>query len=156
MASYQKHGFSLSTAQVKKLSKGDKIRIKHESLHGPHPVYLTKTQHARMSKAHAAKKGMDLQMSGAQLRHHLKHGGSIFDTLKDWGKSALGYLAPIGQKIIQDKVLPRLAARAGPLLDQAIDSGLSRLGAGTRRKKQMKVLVSLTIFGVGLRAWQIP
>jgi hypothetical protein len=134
MSTFHKHGISVSQVQVRKLARGEKVRLKHESLHGPHAVYLTKTQHGRLSKAHAAKKGMDLQMSATQIRHHRKVGGSIFDTLKDWGSKAFDFIKPIAGKILTDTVAPRLATK----LNGLVDSGLTRLGAGARKRRPVR------------------
>lgn len=80
----------LSPTQVQKLMRGHNIRLTHANLmKASHPVHLTKRQHNKLMKHKKLGRGMMLQFSPKQVRHHLKHGGSIFSKIGNFFKKTL-------------------------------------------------------------------
>lgn len=98
MTEYIPKGINLTGLQAGKLAKGGTIQLKHEHLHGPHKVHLTKTQIKRIEKAHRDGHGMRLKMSESQLRHNKQKGAGFMDTLKKIGKIAVN--SDIGKSLI--------------------------------------------------------
>lgn len=84
MASYETVNLPLDERQVDRLSKGEAVRLKHSELSATEgvPVCLTKTQVARIAKAKAASKGVQIKLSQAQIAACCHHtvGGSVFST----------------------------------------------------------------------------
>ena len=132
MSSYQSHSFKLSPAQIKKLAKCDKIRIKYENLSGSYPVHLTQTQLKKVKKSMELKKGMDLQLTSKQVKHNVKHGGSIWSSIKDFGENTFNrVIKPVGQKLLEDRILPQLQKK----VEDVADKGLKKVGLGMKKKK---------------------
>ena len=82
MTSYESVTLPLDQRQIDRLSNGEAVRLKHSELSSAEgvPVCLTKTQVARIAKAKAAGKGVQIKLSQAQIaaccQHHV--GGSVF------------------------------------------------------------------------------
>lgn len=136
MSSYQSHSFKLSPAQVKKLAKCDKVRIKYENLNGSHPVSLTQTQLKKVKKSMELKKGMDLQLTPKQVKHNVKVGGSIWSdawsAMKSLGKDTFNrVIKPVGQKLLEERILPQLQKK----VEDVADKGLKKVGLGVKKKK---------------------
>jgi hypothetical protein len=125
---YHTHGISLSKPQIGKLSRGGAVRLKHSQLKGPHTVYLTSKQMNHLSKAHKGGHGAQISMSHDQLRHHAVNGGSIFDTLKRWGKKFLSAVAPYASDLALTA-----AHAAAPHLNDITNDISSRVSAGVTR-----------------------
>jgi hypothetical protein len=75
---YATDGVHLTHKNLATLCSGGAIVLGKKQMQGEHPVFLTKTQHARLLKHRAAGKECMLKMSRGQLRHHMKHGGGQF------------------------------------------------------------------------------
>ena len=87
--SYQPYHLQMPMEQIKKLSKGQTVRVDPKHHGGSAVAYLTKPQIAKLKKAHAGKKGANLRLSQAQIRHHKKVGGSFFGDLWSGIKSGV-------------------------------------------------------------------
>lgn len=97
------------------------VHLKHHHLHGPHRVFLTKSQHARLGKARdgGKKAGFILKLSNAQIKHHLKHGGGIWDSIKNAAKKVYEAAKPLVREHAH-KAVNALAEHARPRVDAAI------------------------------------
>lgn len=136
---YHKHGLTLSPLQIKSLASGKTVRLKHSNLVGPHQVHLTLTQLKKLKKAHEAKKGSDLKLSSAQLAHHRRVGGSIFDDIWSGLKSAGEFaynkiLKPVGTKVLEDVIVPRASAKASDIAS----SFLTKQGLGVKKPRKAR------------------
>lgn len=118
---YHQTSLDLSPSQLKKLKAGDKVRLKPTQLSGSHPVFLTTTQMKKVAKAKTEGKGMDLSLSGSQLKHHAMHGGSIWGDIGSFFKDA-------GSKVFNDVIKP-IATDVGLPLAKTLLTGLAQKGA---------------------------
>lgn len=119
MTGYQLYGLLLSPGQLKSLGKGKTIRVPHKNLEGPNRLHLTQRQVDRIKKRKRDKSGMNLSLSDTQIKHDIKHGGSLADLLKKLGplaKTAAKALAPIAINEAT-KAAKRKYPQAGPILD---------------------------------------
>jgi hypothetical protein len=101
----------LSKAQISKLLKGNRIRIKSGT---GHEISLSKEQHKKLTRAH--KKGMgytvqfdpyQIDMNYEQLRgkpNPKKMGEGIFDIAKSVGKSVAPVLIDLASKELKNKI----------------------------------------------------
>jgi len=160
MPEYHPHGLTLSRTQIANMARGRRVRLAHHQMVGPHRVYLRKDQLAKMTTRHNKGSGYIIQMDPDQLAYHAKHGGSIFDTLKNWGRKALSaaqqFISPVasqladsGMHFLQGEVVPRLQRKAVSMGDQLlshgidmVDRGLNRLGAGVKRRRRVPASAS--------------
>lgn len=148
--SYQASKLVLSQPQMHKLIKGGRIRItggrSGGSVRGGHavPVYLTKTQHGRLHKALRLGKGAQLQFSQAQARHHLRHGGGIWSSLKDLvsrgAKAAWSYIKPKaheaakkGLEYAKEKAREKAVEYSADLTRRAADYGSRAMQYGNQK-----------------------
>jgi len=76
-------------AQLKKLAKGESVRIDPKHHGGSEVAHLTKVQINKLHKALSNKKGVNLRLSNAQLAHHKKAGGNIFGDIFNGIKSGV-------------------------------------------------------------------
>lgn len=110
---------SLSQHQLMKLAKGGAIVMKPEHMAGgEHDLWLTSSQHTKMSKG----KGMRLHMSQAQIKHHLKHGSGVWSWIKDKVKAGAKAAWAIGRKHLGEAVkahAPNIADAATSLVGTA-------------------------------------
>lgn len=97
------------------------VLLKHRHLHGPHRVYLTKNQLSSLTKAReGGKKGsFILRLSHSQIKHHLKHGGGIWDSIKNAAAKVYDAAKPLIKKHAHQAV-NKLAEIAAPHVDAAI------------------------------------
>jgi hypothetical protein len=117
---YHSHGVTLSAAQVRSLSTGNAIRLKHAHLTGTTQLHLTQQQLNRLARAAGLHKGMTLRLSQAQLAYHRKNGSGLFDTIraqgarliKDHAADAISYLGQKGGQYAADKI-SQLGQRGG-------------------------------------------
>ena len=105
---YVLHRMTLTRDQVRKLASGQAIRVTHAHLHGKHPIHVTRSQMTKIAKHHQQGVGVQLRMSAAQVKHNLRMGGGLWDTIKSVGRTIAGvvekgasfinhpYAAPIG------------------------------------------------------------
>ena len=112
---YHKQNVHLSLGQLKRLSQGARVNLKHHQLDGPHTLFLTHTQKKRIAKAHELQTGTSIKMSLAQLKHHHAHGGNILSDLwnhiKSGATKAAGTLAEKGLERAGSKLLDNLEKR---------------------------------------------
>jgi len=132
---YHPHGIHVSLPQVRKLARGERVRLTHAKLSGPHKVYLSEPQLKKLHKAHSAGKGAEIHMSHDQIHHHRVHGGSIFDTLKSFGKVIAPKLIEIGTPIVKDLAQKGLEKGIN-LLSDKVRGKLA--GTGVRRGRKKK------------------
>jgi hypothetical protein len=120
MSSYHQHSFKLSPLQLRKLKAGNKIRLQNSALDGSNVLFLTATQMNKLNKAKKAGKGMELMLSGSQLSHNIKHGGSIwgdiFSKVKDGLSSAASFgfdniIKPTATKLLTERVAPAISKK---------------------------------------------
>jgi len=95
MVQYHKFEIDLSPAQVKKLAKGHRVRISKHSLGTGHLYYLTKVQYNRLKGRFIKGQGAELMMSAPQLKHNIKEGGNLLESLRELGTR----LKPHAQKL---------------------------------------------------------
>ena len=75
--------------QIRKLAKGETIRINPKNHGGAQVIHLTKTQLTKLMKALETNKGANIKLSAAQLNHHRKlgkTGGNIFSSIGNFFK----------------------------------------------------------------------
>ena len=148
----------LTLPQVKALSSGGSVRVPHNHLLGHHAVYLTKSQHEAMSKAHHLGKGVSLKMSQTQVHHNAKKGGNIFSTIYKGLKHFVGrpatrealvnliknpsQFAEVPKKVVGallrrgvNHVANRYAPGSGAYAESLADRGLKKFGMGARKKR---------------------
>ena len=119
--SYVKYGVKLSAGQKEKLAKALSnksaitIRLTKSDLTGHDELMLTRTQLKRIQKAMKNRTGVDLKISKTQIRHLVKHGGSLWSSLLTLGAKALPYAT-------------KAATKALPALATGALSGLASLG----------------------------
>jgi len=105
-------GMGLHEKHVSSLLQGKTVKLNHSHLTGEVPVYCNKTLLKKLEKAHSAGKGCCIKFSDKMIKHHVKHGGSIWsdmwEKLKSMGK--VGY-----SKVVQ------------PLMDTGLDMGTKYL-----------------------------
>lgn len=131
---YSKHGVHLSLNQIRKLARGEAVRLKHEHLTGPHYLYLTQKQLKHLHKAHSDGNGAQLHMSHEQLKHHAVHGGSILDSLKNFGSKFLDVAGNAAGKI-GSKVADKLVDQAAKSIE---DYATQKLFGKPKVKKTVK------------------
>lgn len=122
MVNYFPETMGLTPKSARSLVKGENTSIPHKHLMGEHKVFLKAGQIKKLH-AHRAggKKGvMLLKFSRAQVRHHLKHGGGLWDKLKEF---ATPYIKPL-----INKGLEKLAEVAKPHVGALIGSAAAKLG----------------------------
>lgn len=85
-------------------------------------LMLTKTQLKKMQKAMASGVGVDIKISKTQIRHVMKHGGSLFSTLVSPGIRLL--------PVVAKKVLPALATGAIGSLGGLVMDKITKRGRG--------------------------
>lgn len=118
---YHAHSLHLTKEQIRALSQGKAVRIKHAHLHGPHMLFLTKTQVARIHRAHHKGVGVHLTLSHSALRHNRLHGGAVKDFLKGLAASGAKALINLGADQAAQH-LPGLIRKGGDWLgDKASD-----------------------------------
>jgi len=95
-----------NTLSSKKLSKGSGVRISHDAklsqYGGGTAVMLTKIQHNRVMKNLAKGSGIVLRMSPQQIAHHVKYGGGVWDTIKNFAEKVIPVakaLYPVGKEV---------------------------------------------------------
>ena len=155
MTEYHQHSFGISDYQVKRLAKGEKIRIKVENMTGSVPVCLTTLQMKKVERHLKAGKGMDLQLSPKQIAQCVKFGGSIWGSIKDGlksvGKFGLDKIAiPVATNLFNQRVLPVVTRKVEDLGDRA----LKKVGMGAKPKRAQKggFIGSLGgLFGLGVK-----
>lgn len=105
------------------------VHLKHHHLRGPHAVFLTKSQLARLNKSREGgkKEGYILRLSHAQIKHHLKHGGGIWDSIKKGVGKVIEKVKPIVKEHAH-KAVEHLAKYAKPHIDAAIGNLAARAG----------------------------
>jgi len=139
---YQNFACDISPLQLKRLAKGDRIRLKNDQLGHGMGLDLTATQVKACEKAMRLGKGVQLGFSDAQIEHHMKVGdGRFSDFFKNVGSkiksgavSVAQNLAPmlidkaasIGTALVKDKVrnseyVPDLARG---VLESALSDGI--------------------------------
>lgn len=158
MVEYHKHSVHLSENQLRKLARGQTIRLKHEHLHGNHVLYLTEAQIKKLAKAHKNNKGAQLHLSHEQLKEHSIRGGSVFDSLRSFARK-FGEIAapvaqaalPIAQEILQP-VIGRVKENAKRKVAEKADELLSSYGMGVKQGKKGDGALSeiLGAFGLGV------
>lgn len=136
---YQKFACDVSPLQIRRLAKGERIRLKPSQLGHGMELDLTATQVKNCEKAMRLGKGVQLGFSDAQIEHHMKTGDGRFgDFFKNVGSkiksgavSVAQNLAPIlidkaasmGTALVKDKV--RNSAYVPDLARGMIESALS-------------------------------
>lgn len=130
---YHQTTLDLSPSQLKKLKAGDKVRLRKEQLSGSHPVFLTTTQMKKVAKAKTERKGLDLSLSGSQLKHHAQHGGSIWGDI--WGgiKSVAN---PVFESVIKPIATDIALPAAKQILTGLAKKGMDKLTGGQGVKKR--------------------
>ena len=144
MSNYHLVYLPLSAPQLKRLGALDPVRLKAESVQAIGneaagvPVLLTSVQVRRIEKARAAKKGVQIQLSNAQLVASCSHtinGGNVFsDALRkvgawlgDKASSAAAALAPAAKTLATagaSKVVDALGDAAVGASEQYIPEAL--------------------------------
>jgi hypothetical protein len=134
--SYIEHSLDLSPAQKKKLANGEKVRISHKGLNGSHPAYLTKSQYNKIKKAYENNKGVDLQFSQKQVKHHISKGGSLWSDVRDFVKGKARDAYDLGRDKAEDLIelgkshlsVPSLKEQAGKYGRKGADFVLDKAG----------------------------
>ena len=125
MTTYIEYGVTLTPNQKSKLASAIKnkspltLRLKHSHLRGSDELMLTGRQITKIKKSLRDGKGSDIKISRTQIRHSVKHGGSLFTSLASLGAKLLPYAI----KGIS-KVAPALATGAASALG---DIGIKKL-----------------------------
>lgn len=138
--SYHQTALDLTPAQMKKLRMGDKIRLKASQMTGSVPVFLTSTQVKKMNKAKLEGKGMDLSMSGSQMKHHVQHGSGFWSDIGSFFKDAGNrVLSDVVKPIASDVALPLAKTVLTNLAQKGADKLTSKLsGNGVKRGRKPK------------------
>lgn len=140
MTEYHKCQISLSKPQLSKLCKGGGVRVSNKDLSGPHTVHLTKRQCNKIAKCKRLKTGLVLKMSEKQVRHNVRHGGSLADIIRQlapYAKTALKTIAPYAIDQISG-VAKRKYGKAAPIIEglsELVKKRISGLGRKPRVKK---------------------
>lgn len=117
----------LSRRNAVRLVKGEGVKIGKKHLHGEHPVFLTAPQKGKLETHRGSKKPMLLHFSRAQIKHHLKHGGGFWDSLKKIGSAVIDKVKP-HLKDLAYKGLDKLHEISKPHIDAAIGKIAGKLG----------------------------
>ncbi len=129
---YHQHGLNLSQAQLKSVSRSIKsgspltLRLTKHRFVGKHPFHLTTMQMKKLHKHHTSGKGLDLRLSGKQLK--TLRGLGFWDAIKTGVKAAAKAVAPMAIDAVSSFAKKKLAGEglfdwAGPLAN-----GLNSLG----------------------------
>jgi hypothetical protein len=129
----------MSEAQVKKLLKGQPVRVKHGA---HHKVHLSHEQHKKMHKAHAKGAGITLQFDPYQCDAHRHMVGSGFlskakalaskaysGAKKAFAAAPVGLKSAIKSKALEglksglERVAPEIERRFGKIGTEALSSG---------------------------------
>ena len=84
---------NLSDPVLRKLMKGDKVRMRKH--HIGHRVFITKEQAKLLEDAHKKKKSVMIGFTDGQIKHHIKVGSGLFDSLKSFVKKHKDVFNPI-------------------------------------------------------------
>lgn len=139
MSDYQPAQLDLSSRQLARLARGEKVRLKHEHLGRGISVHLTKTQHRKMARAQQTGKGFQLGFSQHQVNYHKGKGGfgslfsGIAQSLAPQAIDAVSGLAGDQGKKLIDKFAPAVAKG---FLNTALQEGL-KFG-NSRGKDELK------------------
>jgi len=124
----------LTHDQMVRLAQGNTIRLKYDALvsgDARDEIHVTATQYKRIAKAIAGGKGVDLQMSQTQLRHHhanVRVGSGFGDFLRNGALSAVNYVGNKGLDVVGSVAKGQVGAVTGLLPDAfGISSGAERL-----------------------------
>ena len=125
MSTYIEYSVTLTDGQNTKLASTIKnnspltLRLKHSHLQGPDELMLTSRQINKRRKSLRDGTGTDIKISKTQIRHSVKHGGSLFSSLASLGAKVL----PHAIRGVS-KVAPALATGAASTLGEI---GLKKL-----------------------------
>ena len=152
MTTYEKCQMSFSDPQLIKLAKGFGVRVPHSNLTGKHTVLLTKRQCNKVSKCKKIKNGMIVRLSPTQVRHNVKHGGSIaevIDRIRPFAKTALKAVGPLAIDALSNLATKKYK-RSKPIIDGISSLLKKRLnGLGAKRKRRGKGWLSWLTEPVG-------
>lgn len=97
------HGFTLSDDQLRRIAQGQAIRLKHANLEGSDQIFLTKPQVTKINRAKSAGKGIQLQLSIAQLEHATVEGSGRFtDFIRKLGSMAASVARPAASLLFEN------------------------------------------------------
>lgn len=133
MVVYTPHNIHFTRDNIKKISSGGAISVSKPHLNGVHPVLLNNAQCKKLAHAREHKHAYVLNMSKAQLRHNIKHGGGFWDTLKSVAKKVVDVAKPHVGKVL-DKVGDLAKTHGSALIGKAGAALGKHIGEGNAAK----------------------
>ena len=122
---------TLSPVQLRKIMKGDKVRMRKNHNHGSR-VYLTKEQVHQIELAHSKNKGTMISFSESQIKHHT--GKGLFDTLKSFAKKHKDIINPLIQSV--KKASHAVVRKTANSLHNKITSIPELSGEGMKKRRR--------------------
>jgi len=141
MPQFHLHKLKLSKAQMRKLAKGERVKLAYSDLHGSVPVHLTKRQLNKIQKSLSDHKGMMLQFSEKQAKHNVKRGGDFWGDL--WG-GIKGVASDVYNQALKPMITPQNAM------------ALAKMAAGVKKTKKSKKGGSPVLNGYGEEEYKYP
>ena len=126
---YVEYGVKLSQGQKQRLAKALSnrsaitLRLSKTDLSGNDSLMLTQTQLKRIHKAMNNNTGVDLNISKTQIRHLVKHGGSLWGSLLNLGMRALPFASKAASKLVPGLATGALQAIGSMGMDKIFGSG---------------------------------
>ena len=112
--SYIEKQVTLSKAQVASLIKGKSVRLTYDHLlDGPHKIFLTPREYGKVQTHLRKQKGMVIgPLSTEQLDHLAQHGGDIWSTISNLGKSTYRNAIKPAAEVVYNQAIKPLANAA--------------------------------------------
>ena len=126
---YVQYGVKLSQGQKQRLAKAISnksaitLRLSKTDLSGNDSLMLTQTQLKRIRKAMNNGTGVDLNISKTQIRHLVKHGGSLWGSLLNLGMRALPFASKAASKLVPGLATGDMQALGSLGVDKIFGSG---------------------------------
>lgn len=158
---YKAAKLDLSDKQIRQMVKGKPVRLGANQIgKGPHTILLHPENHAKLTKAHNSKKGVNLTIAPGEIRatHESDMSGTgffsnLWDGIKSVGKQVLPVLGEIAQpflgplasrtldvvtnKVIDPETYPNLNAAARNTANKVTGYGVVKRRAKISRKANM-------------------
>lgn len=133
----------LSLAEARKLMRGLGVKIHRRHIgKGIHNYHLTQSQHKKMQMTHLLNVPHMLKLSMAQIRHHAKHGGSLFSWISGVANKIASVVKPYVRPVLKGVARAGLARVGldgvlGGLSDRGVDALSNKIGVGRMRRHSM-------------------
>ena len=126
---YVEYGVKPSQGQKQRLARALSnrsaitLRLSKTDLSGNDSLMLTQTQLKRIQKAMKNNTGVDLKISKTQIRHLVKHGGSLWGSLLNLGMRALPFASRAASKLVPGLATGAMQALGSLGVDKIFGSG---------------------------------